>query len=165
MVRRIRDARLLVIGCGNVLFGDDGFGPAVMERLKTEHPLPDWVVAVDAGTAAGDILLDALLGDETPEVLIVVDAMDFGLEPGTVREIPLEALPPIKRDDFSVHQLPGMDILGELTRRRGVTLRILGCQVESLPPEIRPGLSDAVERGVTETARLILEMVRKEAIA
>ncbi|HOI94740.1 MAG TPA: hydrogenase maturation protease [Syntrophobacter fumaroxidans] len=162
MYRQIRGAEVMVIGCGNVLFGDDGFGPAVIERLQTGYRLPDGMVAVDAGTAAGELLLDALLGDEAPRTLIIVDAMDLGLSPGTVEEIPLEAIPENKRADFSVHQFPAVDFLRELKERKGISLRLLGCQVESVPGEICPGLSVSVARSVGETAENIYRMVCKE---
>ena len=162
MFRSFWDAQVMVIGCGNVLFGDDGFGPAVMDRLQAGYCLPDGMVAVDAGTAAGELLLDALLGESPPAALIIVDAMDFGLEPGTVKEIPLEALPENRRANFSVHQFPAFDILKELKERRGVALRLLGCQVESVPREIRQGLSAPVARAVETAAERVFEMGRKE---
>lgn len=162
MYRWVWGSRVMVIGCGNVLFGDDGFGPAVIERLQTEYRLPDGMVAIDAGTSAGELLFDALLSEETPETLIIIDAMDFGLEAGTVKEIPLEEIPVKKLADFSVHQFPALDILKELKGRKGVDLRLLGCQVESLPREIRQGLSASVARAVGETAKDIFETLCKE---
>ncbi|MEM5788902.1 MAG: hydrogenase maturation protease [Syntrophobacteraceae bacterium] len=162
MICRIRSARVWVVGCGNLLFGDDGFGPAVIERLLLEYPLPEDVVAVDAGTAAGELLLDALLGEETPETLIIIDAMNFGLEAGTVEEIPLEAIPVKKRADFSVHQFPALDILRALKECKGVDLKLLGCQVKAIPEEICPGLSPAVASAVGETAKAVFDMACKE---
>ena len=47
------DAEILVIGCGNILFEDDGFGPAVtvaLEEYFKEHELPENVLILDAGT-------------------------------------------------------------------------------------------------------------------
>ena len=47
------DAEIMVVGCGNILFADDGFGPAVIEalgKISEEHPLPEKVKIVDAGT-------------------------------------------------------------------------------------------------------------------
>ena len=165
MYRRLWGAQVMVIGCGNVLFGDDGFGPAVVERLEAEYRLPAEVVVIDGGTAAGELLLDALLGEDTPETLIIIDAMDFGLEPGAVQEIPIDALPQNKHADFSVHQFPAVNILKELKERKGVSLRLLGCQVGSLPREIRPGLSAPVARAVGITAKMVAEMVRREVNA
>ncbi|MEL7637208.1 MAG: hydrogenase maturation protease [Anaerolineaceae bacterium] len=162
MFRPLWDSQVLVIGCGNVLFGDDGFGPAVIKHLQTDYHLPAEVVTLDVGTAGGELLLDALLGEVTPRTLIIVDAMDVGLEPGTVKGIPLETLPENKQADFSVHQFPAFDILRGLKEQKGVNLYLLGCQVESLPREICLGLSAPVAMAVRKTANLVVEMVRKE---
>ena len=32
---------ILIFGCGNVLFGDDGFGPAVTDALMANYDIPD----------------------------------------------------------------------------------------------------------------------------
>ncbi len=162
MTCQVWGAKVAVIGCGNLLFGDDGFGPAVVERLQTRYRLPRGVVVVDAGTGAGELLLDTVLSEETPKTLIIIDSMNFGLEAGTVEEIPLEAIPVQKRADFSVHQFPALDILKELKEHRGVDLRLLGCQVESLPEEIRPGLSASVARAVDRTADKVFNIICRE---
>ncbi len=162
MFRPVWDSQVLVIGCGNVLFGDDGFGPAVIKHLQTDYRLPDKVEIIDVGTAGGELLLDTFLGSVTPMTLIIVDAMDFGLAPGTVKEIPLETLPENKQADFSVHQFPAFDILRGLKEQKGVNLYLLGCQVESLPREVCLGLSAPVAIAVRKTASLVVEMVRKE---
>ena len=41
---------VLILGCGNILFGDDGFGPAVCEYLKTHFEIPEDIGAEDCGT-------------------------------------------------------------------------------------------------------------------
>jgi coenzyme F420 hydrogenase subunit delta len=162
MFRPLWNSQVLVIGCGNILFGDDGFGPAVIKHLQTDYALPDEVVTLDAGTAGGELLLDAFLGEVMLRTLIIVDAMDVGLEPGTVKEIPLETLPENKQADFSIHQFPAFDILRGLKEQKSVNLYLLGCQVESLPREICVGLSASVAMAVRKTANLVVEMVRKE---
>lgn len=150
--------QIKVIGCGNLLFGDDGFGPAVISFLAERIPVGPWIELIDAGTGAGEILLDALLGEAALKTVIIIDAMDLGLPPGTVEEIPMESIPNIKRDDFSVHQFPSLDILSELTQK-GVEIRIVGCQVETIPEEVCPGLSEAVVSAVSRTALLIKNMI------
>jgi coenzyme F420 hydrogenase subunit delta len=45
------DKSTLVFGWGNILFGDDGFGPAVVKYLQDNYPLPEEVLALDAGTS------------------------------------------------------------------------------------------------------------------
>lgn len=155
----MRAGQVLVLGCGSLLFGDDGFGPGVIECLQRGYRFPDGVGVVDAGTGAGDLLLEALLGKGAPKQIILIDAVDLGLEPGTVKEISLEDIPLKKRDDFSVHQFPSLDILKELRDSKGVDIRFLGCQVESIPEEVSPGLSNAVTRAVAATAEHIFSMI------
>ena len=43
-------ASTLIFGCGNTLMGDDGFGPAVVEKLNAGSRLPESVEAIDAMT-------------------------------------------------------------------------------------------------------------------
>ena len=46
----IGDGKLLILGLGNVICGDDGVGVAAVERLRREYDLPDGVEALDGGT-------------------------------------------------------------------------------------------------------------------
>ncbi len=40
---------ILILGCGNTLFGDDGFGCAAVEYLETHYALPEAAERVAAG--------------------------------------------------------------------------------------------------------------------
>ena len=75
---------ILIFGCGNILFGDDGFGPAVVRELQESYVLPEDVLALDVGTSVREILFDILLSERRPERLIIVDAVDRGREPGAL---------------------------------------------------------------------------------
>src|SRR5919198_693630 len=70
--------RVLIAGVGNLLRGDDGFGPAVVERLGA---LPAGVHAIETGIG-GMALLQELMGGW--DGLVVVDAVDRGAAPGSV---------------------------------------------------------------------------------
>lgn len=69
-----------VIGIGNPLRGDDGIGPAVVEMLTHERLLPT-VQVIDGGEAG--LGLVGLMEDAARVVL--VDAAEMGIEPGTFR--------------------------------------------------------------------------------
>lgn len=155
----MRPGQVMVIGCGNILFGDDGFGPGVIEYLRVGRRLPEGVELVDAGTGAGDLLLDVLLGENGLKKMILLDAVDLGYPPGTVVEIPLENIPLKKKANYSVHQFPALDILMELKNRKGVDVHLWGCQVETIPGEICPGLSPPVEKSLPVAAKIVYEMV------
>jgi hydrogenase maturation protease len=71
-----------VLGLGNVLMGDDAFGPYVIEALTAEYDFPANVSVIDVGTPGLDLtpfLLDA-------DVIVVVDSVRADAAPGTLRQ-------------------------------------------------------------------------------
>jgi len=82
----------LIIGCGNLLRGDDGVGPILIRRLW-EIGLPKGVRVADGGTAGMDVTFQMRGADR----VIIVDACRTGAAPGTLYRVPgeqLEQLPP-----------------------------------------------------------------------
>jgi len=75
---------LLVLGVGNPLFGDDGFGPAVAEELERRGRVPSFAAVLDVGTGVREILFDLILSTERPKEVVIVDALDCSREPGEV---------------------------------------------------------------------------------
>ena len=84
---------LLVIGCGNILRGDDAVGPVLIRHLFTRG-VPEGVRLVDGGTAG----MDVAFGMRGAARVVIVDASATGAAPGTVYRVPadeLTDLPPI----------------------------------------------------------------------
>ena len=77
----------VIIGCGNLLRGDDAAGPVLVRHLA-DHDLPPGVRLLDAGTAGMDVAF-AMRGVAR---VILVDASHLGVEPGTVHRVPGEEL-------------------------------------------------------------------------
>jgi len=149
---------VLILGCGNVLFGDDGFGPAVVEYIQSHSPPPGNVYAITVGTSARTILFPMAIGNDAVETLIIVDAVDFGERgrtPGEIFEIPLEDIPLVKTDDFSMHQVPSSNLLRELRDRRKINVIVLACQIESIPDRVAPGLSEPVRAAIPKMCELL----------
>lgn len=149
--------RVLVIGCGNVLIGDDGFGPAVIKYLWEKSPVPADVGLVDAGTGIRALLFNIILSESKPVKIIVVDAIDVGRKPGEVFEVSLENIPAIKSDDFSMHQIPTSNMLRELRDECKVAVEVIAVQVQSLPDVVRSGLSAPVAEAVAKVSDMICE--------
>lgn len=156
-----RDTYTVIFGCGNILLGDDGFGPAVIESLNSTVPLPDNVLTVDAGTGVREYLLDYLLSPAArADRIIVVDAMDTpGIHPGTLMERDPSAISAEKLHDFSLHQFPTVNLLRELALETSTLVTLLTAQIESIPDTVRPGLSAPVAAAIPPACRSICRMV------
>jgi coenzyme F420 hydrogenase subunit delta len=152
----------LVLGCGNELFGDDGFGCVVARLLSRSTELPEWVLAMDVGTSARKVLFDVVLSEVRPRRVVVVDAVDMGREPGEVWNIAAEELPEVKCDDFSMHQLPTSNLLRELHGLAGIEVSCVVAQVAGIPREVAPGLSAPMRKAVERAARIIIQASVRE---
>ncbi len=148
---------ILVLGCGNILFGDDGFGSSVAEGLERCGHLPENVSVINAGTSVRGILFDLALSEQRPRRIIVVDAVDARRRPGEVFRIDLDELPKNKTDDFTLHEMPTSNLLRELKDLCHVEVIIIVGQIESIPEVVRPGLSDALARSVPAAVEEVLK--------
>ncbi len=154
----------LVLGCGNLLFGDDGFGCAVVEYFLSHYRVPADACVLDTGTGVRKLLFTLCLSSERPRRLLIVDAFDANRMPGEIFEIDPFDIPPVKLDDFSMHQLPTSNLLRELQQSCGLEVRVLACQTGPLPEEISAsGLSPAVAGAVPRAAEWIAEKYLKSA--
>jgi len=146
----------LILGCGNILFGDDGFGCAVVQRLENSGTVPEEACIADAGTGVRKLLFTLCLSPVRPRRVLIVDAFDVGRAPGELFEIDPAEIPAIKCDDFSMHQVPTSNLLRDLQEQCGVEVRVLACQTAPLPEQISVGLSAPVQRAVGLAAERIV---------
>lgn len=161
---------ILIFGCGNLLFGDDGFGPEVIEHLHQQYPLPHAAGAFDVGTSISDILFDFLLSPVRPSHLFIVDAVSApNRNPGELFEMEIQDLPAAKSVDFSLHQFPSVNLLQELRDFAGIQVRVLAVQAARIPEAVQPGLSPEVRAAIPGACQWLLEAVdrvqRREAAA
>jgi len=148
---------ILIAGVGNILFGDDGFGPEVIEYLKNHYSTPANVCLADAGTGIRRILFTISLSKIQPKVIVIIDAVDKGKKPGEIFDILLDELPVEKIDDFSIHQVPSSNLLKELQDLCNVKVVIKACQIKDIPEMIQTGLSGPLKKAVPLLAKDIAE--------
>jgi len=153
---------ILILGCGNILFGDDGFGPQAVDYLKKNYSIPGNVEVINAGCSVRNILFDIVLSPKKPNKIIIIDALDAGKMPGEVFEIELEDIPENKIDDFSMHQLPTSNLLKELKGQCKVYVKIFSCQVENIPKSVSTGLSKRVLDSIPEVCELIMDEIKRD---
>ena len=151
------EKEILVLGCGNILLGDDGFGSSVAECLERCGLLPKNAAVINAGTSVRGILFDLVLSKQRPRKIIVVDAIDAGRRPGEIFRINLEELPGNKTDDFTLHEMPTSNLLKELRDLCHVEVILIVGQIESIPEAVRQGLSGTLARSVPAAVEEVLK--------
>jgi hydrogenase maturation protease len=151
------DRRVLVLGIGNILWADEGFGVRVVEEFHRRYVLPDNVTLLDGGTQ-GLYLVNFV---QDADDLIVFDAIDYGVAPGTLKLVRDDEVPKftgVKK--MSLHQtgfqevLSAADLLGQYPKR----LALIGCQAQDLEDWGGP-LTDVVREQIgpaIETACAVL---------
>ena len=111
--------KVVVVGIGNILRGDDGFGPAFVDGLKEEAEL----TVIDAGTAPENYV--GLIVRHRPDVVVIADAVHLGLEPGEYR---LMEASEILAAGFTTHDLSPTLFLEYLRDESGARIYFLGVQ-------------------------------------
>jgi coenzyme F420 hydrogenase subunit delta len=140
---------IIILGCGNVLFGDDGFGPAVVEYLETHYALPETVLVQDMGTSIQEFLFDLTIAPHKPKLVFIIDALSQeGRTPGELFEIDLSQFPQHKISGRPIHQFPSVHQIQELVKLTGTQFRILVVQSQFLPENVSPGLSPTVQAAI-----------------
>jgi coenzyme F420 hydrogenase subunit delta len=148
----------VILGCGNILYGDDGFGPDVADYLISHYEIPDYAAVFNLGLSTRGFIFDILLSEQRPKRIVIVDAVTCeGKKPGQVFEVPLDNLCKEKVDDFSFHQGPTSNLLKELRDLCGLDVVIIAVQPESIPAEMKRGLSEPLKKAVLQVAALIYD--------
>ena len=148
----VRAKRVIVAGVGNVLRGDDGFGPAVTELL--DH-LPEGADVVETGIGGIALLQELMRGYDG---LILIDAVERGAAPGTVFLIEPEVEDGVHVPDIHLanpHRVLSMaKTMGVLPER----VVIIGCQPLDVE-EMCQGLSEPVQRALAPAVTRIEEII------
>ena len=146
-------SRILILGIGNILLGDEGVGVAVLNHLEAEGGIPADVDLLDGGTGSL-VLLEPM---REARRMILVDATADGSPPGTVHRL----VPRFSSDfppSLTAHDIGLRDLLDSfylLGETPEVVLYAISIQ---FPQEIGIGLSAEVAAALPEVA----ERIRRE---
>jgi hydrogenase maturation protease len=162
---------VLVLGVGNLLWADEGFGVRCVEELSARYDWPEQVEIVDGGTQ-GLALIPYL---QRASRVVLLDALDFGLEPGTLIQVPGERVPHyLAARKTSLHQT-GMsevfacaDLLGATPRELvliGVQPVVLEDYGGSLSPLVAQRVPVAIRLTLHQLARWGIVPRRKPQVA
>lgn len=148
----------LILGIGNILYADEGFGIRAVEKLNAGYAFDDSVRIMDGGTQ-GIFLLPWV---RSAKRLLIFDAIDFGLEPATLKLIQGDDVPRyMGAKKVSMHQAGFQEVLSSavLTGDFPDDIALIGVQPELLN-DYGGSLTDSVKARVEPAVELALDVLR-----
>lgn len=145
-----------VIGLGNPLMGDDGFGLAALARLRDEWTLED-VELADGGTW-GMSLLPII---EDAKRIVLLDAIAAGAEPGEIVVLERDRLPIYLTRKLSPHQVDLRDVLAAAELRGTLPDETVAIGVQPQSVEMSVDLSPKVDAAIDRAVDLVIERLRQ----
>ena len=136
--REILKGKVVIVGIGNYLRGDDGFGPALIDRLKTKVK----AVCIDAGIAPENQVGN--IAKENPDTILLVDAIHLGKNPGEYEILKKED---IIKSGFTTHDISMRMFIEYLQEQAGADIYLLGVQPQdiSLGAKMSDRVKDTLE--------------------
>ncbi len=122
--------KTLLIGLGNLIMGDEGIGVQAINAIRQRYSFEPPVEVVDGGTLG----LDLLLYFEQRDAVVIVDAVNFGKEPGYIGLLRDDEVPAQINTKLTVHHIGLSDILSslKLLGKSPKRITLVGIQPESI---------------------------------
>lgn len=133
-IRNLLKGRIVYMGIGNILRGDDGIGPYLVEALRKKGAR-----VVDAGTVPESYVRPVIRLE--PDTVVVIDAVHLGSEPGSVELLERNEI--LEHNCFSTHNLSPVLVMERLESETGATIFMLAIQPATL--QLGASLSPSVE--------------------
>ena len=161
------EAKVLILGLGNILLQDEGLGVQAVQRLESNYQLPPDVEIIDGGTKG----LDLLPFLEGVTDLLILDAVKMDEAPGTLIRLEGEAIPKALSVKMSMHQVGLQELLalGDLQGTLPSRIVLLGLEPAvvdwglELSPPVADKLDELVEAASDELRRWQVELIEKPA--
>ena len=144
----LRGSKVLILGIGNIIKGDDGAGPAICEKLKSAKLCAD---VMDTGTVPENYIGPII--KRSPENLLIIDATDFDASPGSIKMFEPGQLSSYA---FTTHTLSPHLFVDMIKTEIDVEVYLIGIRPEHV--ELGQLLSESV-KGAVETLCRCLEEV------
>ena len=152
----LHPADVTILGVGNVILTDEGFGVHAAEYLDHHYTFPDNVQIVDGGTL-GIELTQYVTGTNK---LLVIDSINGGAEPGTVFRFHNDAIMEHFQDKLSAHEVGIQDVLALLTVTGHKIPEVIVIGAQPFDLEAGVGLSDGMQALLPQIVEQILKDLR-----
>jgi len=147
-LKKLCDSATVILGIGNILKGDDGAGPLVCERLATVKISAG---LIDAGTVPENYIQRII--KKAPRTLLVIDAIDFGAEAGTIKIFEPRQL---NSHVISTHTLSPrlfVDIIG-----RSIPVDVYFVGIQPAQTQLGQSVSAAVSQAIGRLSGVLTEV-------
>ena len=145
-----------VLGIGNIILSDEGFGVRVVEYLEKNFTFPENVQLIDGGTL-GVELTHFITGTQR---LLIIDSIDGGAEPGKIFHLRGEEIKKHFSQKISAHEVGIQEVLTilELTNKKIPHIELIGAQPFSLEAGVE--LTEPMKKLVPLFADKAIEILR-----
>ncbi|MGB9763864.1 MAG: HyaD/HybD family hydrogenase maturation endopeptidase [Candidatus Saccharicenans sp.] len=152
-----RRKKIMVLGLGNILNHDEGAGVYALKEL--EKIAPEEIRARAELVDGGVLGMDLLPYVEGASHLLILDAVDSGMEPGDIIEYENDEIELFYHGRLSWHQLGFQEVLAvaKIREKFPEEIHLIGLQPKDISTGL--GLSVEVEKAVREMARRALEIL------
>ena len=138
--------KVVIVGIGNPLKGDDGCGPALIEQLAGRIN----AVCIDAGNAPENYTGKII--KENPTNILIVDAVHLERSPGSYELVKKEEIAKI---GLTTHDMGATLLIGYLEQETKANIYLLGIQPQSV--SFGEGISSPVQKSIEEISKLMKE--------
>lgn len=140
--------KYIIMCIGNIYGGDDAIGPYIANRLKNIEN--DDFMVLDCGTNPENYT--SIVKKNNPDNLIIIDAVDMGLDPGEIRIVPKEKIGVMH---ISTHGIPISVIIGYL-EKKVKNIIFIGIQPETM--------SGDLTKTVEKSGKQLIDIINKKKI-
>ena len=144
MFKDILKGKVVIVGIGNTLKGDDAFGPLLADMLNGKTN----ALTINAGSAPENYTGKIL--KENPDTVLLVDAVHLEKQAGQYEILERED---ILKSGFTTHDLSPRMFMDYLEKRTKAKIYMLGVQPEKI--SLGDEMSEPVKRALEKIAKEI----------
>jgi hydrogenase maturation protease HycI len=148
LLNKLRESSTVIVGIGNILKGDDAVGPLVCEQLNKKGISAD---IIDAGTVPENYIQSII--KKAPRNLLLIDAIDFGAEPGKIKIFQTEQLNSLA---ISTHTLSPRFFIDMI--RQSVELDVYCIGIQPAQTQLGKPVSEQVNQAVQKLCGVLLQI-------
>jgi hydrogenase 3 maturation protease len=144
--------KIVILGIGNEIKGDDGLGPHIAWKLNDLFEENDGVIVFDGGTVPENYT--SLIRNEEPTHIILVDAVEMKKEPGYIRVVQKDE---IAKYNISTHAMPISFLIKFMETTIGAKIILVGMQPKNM--ELAEEISPEVEKSIEIVVNTLFELI------